>query len=98
MIKGKRGEYAETTLPYNIGEWVMVHTNGTEQKVAKIVRANRLGVGVRFFKTEVWTEIESGNEQYDITHIDHNVPVTSIACVIPEEVAKNLLLLQGVEL
>lgn len=98
MIKGKRGEYAEPSLPYSIGDWVMVHTNSAEQKVGEIFRGNRLSVEVRFYKNETWTEVESGLERVEITSVTHHVPITSIACKLPEEVAKNLLLLQGVEL
>lgn len=99
MIKGRRGRYKETRLhPYNAGDWVMVHTSGDEQKVAQVANATAMSCELRFYKNEVWSEIESGLERVEITTVTHHVPITSIACAIPEEVAKNLLLLQGVEL
>ena len=97
MIKGKRGKYLRTTAPYKAGEWVMVHT-GSDQRVAQVQNASTLFCNLRFWKNETWTEIESGLDRVEITHNDIPVPITSIAYAIPEDVAKNLLLLQGVEL
>ena len=98
-IKGREGKYESTRAYfYNVGDWVMVHTNNGEQKVAQVKHASTMFCSLRFYKNEVWSEIESGIERVEITSVEHPVPVTSIACKIPEEVAKNLLLLQGVEL
>lgn len=97
MIKGKRGRYLGTKSLYQAGDWVMVHT-GQGELVAQVASSNTLSCELRFYKNEVWTEVESGFERVEITSVTHHVPITSIACKLPEEVAKNLLLLQGVEL
>ena len=99
-IKGKPPKNVSTKNhgPYNIGDWVMVHT-GKDPKVGEVVgTSSMLLCNVRFYKNELWTEVESGFEKTEITSVDHPVPVTSIAFTLPEDVAKNLLLLQGVEL
>ena len=101
MIRGRRPKELETyyaSCPYQVGEWVLVHVNGNEQKVGQVKHISKLVCTVKFYKTELWTEVESGSERYEFIFVEHSVPVTSIACTLPEEVAKNLLLLQGVEL
>lgn len=97
-IKGKRGKYHGTNAQYKPQDWVMVHTNTGEQRVGLILTTSMLAVNVRFYMNEVWTEVESGLERTEVTSVEHPVPITSIACKIPHDVAKNLLLLQGVEL
>ena len=98
VIKGKRGKYHGTNAQYKPQDWVMVHTSGADQKVGVVLTTSMLAVNVRFYMNEVWTEVESGLERVEVQHVDHQVPITSIACKIPQDVAKNLLLLQGVEL
>jgi hypothetical protein len=98
VIKGKRGKYHGTNAQYKPQDWVMVHTNGDGQRVGLVLTTNMLAATVRFYMNEVWTEIESGLEHVEVQHADLSVPITSIACKIPQDVAKNLLLLQGVEL
>lgn len=98
MIKGKRGKYGGSkTTPYKVLDWVMVNT-GQGQIVCQIKSVGVLSCELCIYKNEVWTEVESGLERVEITSVTHHVPVTSIAFSLPEEVAKNLLLLQGVEL
>lgn len=99
MIKGKppKSPTKQNHGPYRIGDWVMVHT-GKDPKVGEVVGASLMVCNVRFHVNEIWTEVESGLERLSIAHNDIPIPVTSIAFTLPEEVAKNLLLLQGVEL
>lgn len=99
MIKGKPPKHIESKnlMPYNVGDWVMVHT-GNDPKVGEVVGASLMICNVRFHVNEIWTEVESGLERLSIAHNDIPIPVTSIAFTLPEDVAKNLLLLQGVEL
>lgn len=90
MIKGKRGEYGGGNAPYKKGDWVMVCVNSGEQKLGCISQTNMLGGVVSFY--------ERGIGEASVLIRELIIPNTSIACVIPEDVAKNLLLLQGVEL
>lgn len=98
VIKGKRGKYHGTNAQYKPQDWVMVYVNSAEQRVGLVLTTNMLGATVRFYRKEVWTEVESFVESEEITGVEITVPITSITCKIPAEVAKNLLLLQGVEL
>lgn len=99
-IKGKPPKRIETKNhgPYNVGDWVMVHT-GKDPRVGEVIGTSSMLIcNVRFYTNKVWTEVESGLERVEFTSVEHLVPVTSIAFTLPEEVVKNLLLLQGVEL
>lgn len=99
-LKGRRPKQLDNyyaNCPYKVGEWVLVHT-GKQQIVGRVINASNLICTVEFYKNEVWTEVESALERIEVTSVEHPVPVSSISCTIPEEVAKNLLLLQGVEL
>lgn len=100
MIVGKRPDQLDAyyaSCPYQVGEWVMVNT-GQGQVFGQVKNTSKLLCTITFYKNETWTEVESGLERVEVTSVEHPVPVTSIACKLPEDVAKNLLLLQGVEL
>jgi hypothetical protein len=102
MIKGKRGTYSVNSRPikppYDIGEWVLVNRGGDTQMVGKIKHTSTLVCTILFYMNETWTEVESGLERVEVNSVEQTALVTAIACKLPEEVAKNLLLLQGVEL
>ena len=77
----------------------MVHTSDGGQRVGHVKTSGRLNCCVRFYRTEEWYEVEAPeNVSVEPVSFETHVPITSIACAIPEDVAKNLLLLQGVEL
>lgn len=99
MIKGKRIFPPPTSkgYPYEVGEWVMAQGKD-KASVGYVTEANYMVCTIRFFKHEEWTEIESGIERIEVASVDIPVPVSSILYKVDEDVAKNLLLLQGIEI
>lgn len=66
--------------------------------VGRVIKANYMTCKLQFFKLEEWVEVESGNTKVEITSVEIPVPVVSILYKLEEDVAKNLLLIQGIEL
>ena len=86
MIRGKprAPQGATPVFPFNEGDWVVLH-NGT---IGRIQVA-----GVLASKVEVYSK-KYPYPDYTLWY----VPTTSISKTIPADIAKTILLLQGVEL
>ncbi len=99
MIRGKRIFPPPTSkgYPYEIGDWVMVQGVG-DTFVGCVKEANYMVCTIRFVKHAVWVEVETNKTRREIESVEQQIPVASILYKMDEDVAKNLLLLKGIEL
>lgn len=99
MIRGKRIFPPPTSkgYPYEIGDWVMVQGRD-DTFVGCVSEANYMMCTIRFVKDEVWVEVDTNKTRVELTSVERQIPVSSILYKMDEDVAKNLLLLKGIEL